>query len=98
VLVSAQTGEGCEQITGFLFRGLEIIRVYTKAPGKPANDDRPFTLRRGQTVTDVAEQLHKDIASGLRYARVWGTEVYAGQQVGPDHKLADKDVLELHMR
>jgi ribosome-interacting GTPase 1 len=98
VLVSAETGEGCEQVSEFLFRGLEVIRVYTKAPGKPANDDRPFTLRRGQTVIDVAQQLHKDIASSLRYARVWGTEVYAGQQVGPEHKLADKDVLELHMR
>jgi len=98
VLVSAHTGEGCGQIGELLFRGLEIVRVYTKAPGRPPEAGRPFTLRRGQTVLDVASQLHKDIATSLRYARVWGSEVYAGQQVGPDHPLADRDVLELHMR
>jgi hypothetical protein len=98
VVVSAQTGAGCEQIGPLIFKGLEIIRVYSKAPGKPADTDRPFTLRRGQTVHDVASQLHKDIAEGLRYARIWGSEVYAGQQVGPDHRLADRDIIELHMR
>lgn len=98
VQVSALTGEGCDQISPLLFRALEIVRVYSKVPGKPADTDRPFTLRRGQTVLDVAHQLHKDIAAGLRYARIWGRDVYAGQQVGPDHPLSDQDVVELHMR
>jgi ribosome-interacting GTPase 1 len=81
-----------------LFKALQIVRVYTKMPGKQPELDRPFTLRRGQTVLDVARLVHKDIAAGLRYAKIWGTEVFAGQQVGPEHQLADKDVLELHMR
>ncbi len=98
VHVSAETGAGCEQIGPLLFRGLDIIRVYSKALGKPAEMERPFTLRRGETVLDVAGQLHKDIAAGLRYARIWGSEVYPGQQVGPEHRLADRDVVELHVR
>jgi ribosome-interacting GTPase 1 len=97
IILSAETGEGCDQVGPLLFKGLEVVRVYSKAPGKPADTDRPFTLRKGQTVLDMAAQVHKDIADSLKYARIWGTEVYAGQQVGPDHPLADKDVVELHM-
>jgi hypothetical protein len=98
IAVSALTGAGCDAVGPLLFRALQIVRVYTKQPGKPADTDRPFTLRRGQTVLNVAEQVHKDIASALRYAKIWGTEVYAGQQVGPEHVLADKDIIELHMK
>ncbi len=98
VTLSALTGAGCEAVGPLLFRALQVVRVYTKQPGKPADTDRPFTLRRGQTVLNVAEQVHKDIASALRYAKIWGTEVYAGQQVGPEHVLADKDIIELHMK
>jgi ribosome-interacting GTPase 1 len=98
IQVSATTGAGCEALGALLFKALQVVRVYTKMPGKPPEMDRPFTLRRGQTVLDVAQQVHKDIASALRYGKLWGTEVYAGQQVGPDHQLADKDVVELHMR
>jgi ribosome-interacting GTPase 1 len=81
-----------------LFRGLDLVRVYTKAPGKPAEMDRPFTLHRGATVLDVARLVHKDIAGSLKYARAWGRGVFDGQQVGPEHVVCDRDVLELHMR
>jgi ribosome-interacting GTPase 1 len=72
------------------------VRVYTKTPGKPADADKPFTVRRGGTVHDVARLVHKDIASGLKFARVWGPEVFDGQQVGPDHLVCDGDLVELH--
>jgi uncharacterized protein len=98
VLVSATEGTGCEQVGEMLFRGLQVVRVYSKAPGKPADMERPFTLRQGQTVLDMAGQLHNDVAASLKYARIWGTKVYAGQQVGPEHLLVDRDVVELHSR
>ena len=97
VTVSAKTGDGLDELGPFLFRALEIVRVYTKTPGKPAETDKPFTVRRGGTVLDVAELVHKDIARDLKFARVWGREVFDGQQVGPDHVVADGDLVELHM-
>ena len=33
--ISAETGDGLEELGPFLFRALEIVRVYTKSPGKP---------------------------------------------------------------
>jgi len=94
---SAVSGRGLEGIADFLFRGLRIVRVHTKVPGKPPDSDRPFTFFRGATVHDVARLVHKDIAESLRFARIWGAGVYDGQQVGPEHVVDDKDVIELHM-
>ncbi len=98
VATSTVSGQGLEDVGEFLFRGLEIVRVYTKTPGRPPEMDRPFTVRRGATVMDVARLVHKDIAGSLKYARAWGSGVFDGQQIGPEHCLADADVIELHMR
>jgi ribosome-interacting GTPase 1 len=95
--VSAETGEGLDEIGAFLFNALEIVRVYTKTPGKKAETDKPFTVRRGGTVSDVARLVHKDIAEDLKFARMWGNEVFDGQQVGPDHVVSDGDLVELHV-
>ncbi len=95
--VSAETGDGLDELGSFLFSALEIVRVYTKAPGKPADTEKPFTVRRGSTVLDVAELVHRDIAEGLKFARMWGDDVFDGQQVGPDHPVADGDIVELHL-
>jgi ribosome-interacting GTPase 1 len=94
--VSAATGEGLDALGPWLFRTLGVVRVYTKAPGHAPDKTRPFTLRRGQTVGDVARLVHKDVAHALRYARVWGRSGFDGQQVGREHALADGDVVELH--
>lgn len=96
--IAALNGDGLDAIGPFLFRELEVVRVYTKAPGKPPEMDRPFTLRLGATVLDVARLVHKDLAQNLKYARAWGSGVFDGQQVGPEHRVTDRDVVELHMR
>jgi len=94
--VSASTGLGLGEIGAWLFGHLGIARVYPKAPGRPTARDRPFILRRGQTVEDVARLVHKDLARSLKYARVWGRSGFDGQHVGRDHRLGDGDVVELH--
>ena len=94
--VSATSGHGLDQIGPWLFDSLGVVRVYTKAPGRPPDKDRPFTVRRGQTVYDVAMLVHRDIARSLKYARVWGEGHFTGQQVGREHAVSDGDVLELH--
>lgn len=94
--VSAETGQGLGEIAPWLFSALQIVRVYTKAPGKEPERDRPFTVRGGDTVLDVARLVHKDIAESFRYGRLWGSGAFDGQQVGADHPVADGDVVELH--
>ena len=96
--VSAKAGSGLGELAPFLARALGIVRVYTKLPGKAADRSRPFTLRSGDRVLDVARLVHADVAGSLKYARVWGSGEFDGQHVGPEHRVADGDVLELHAR
>ena len=94
--VSAGTGRGLGALGPWLFDHLGIVRVYTKIPGRAPDGRRPFTVRRGQTVGDVAELVHKDVARSLKYARLWGKSGFDGQHVGRGHPVADGDVIELH--
>jgi ribosome-interacting GTPase 1 len=96
ISVSSETGEGLDRIGPTLFRGLQIVRVYTKIPGHPADDDKPYTVFLGDTVYDVARLVHRDIAASLKFARIWGSGKFDGQQVGKDHPVNDGDVVELH--
>lgn len=93
---SVITGDGLSQLGPWLFEQLGVVRVYTKAPGRPPDTDRPFTVRRGQTVHDVATLVHRDIAETLKYARLWRGRQVHGLHVGADHVVSDRDILELH--
>jgi len=94
--VSAEHGTGLEDLRRTLFAELDRIRIYAKEPGKKPDLERPFVLKRGATVHDLATQVHKDIAERLKYARIWGSSKFDGQQVDRDHALSDRDVVELH--
>jgi len=76
----------------------EIVRVYSKAPGKKADLTSPFALKSGSTVMDMARAVHKDFALNLAFARIWsrGGQI-EGLRVQRDHVLADEDVVELHL-
>jgi ribosome-interacting GTPase 1 len=94
---SALHGTGLEELRSAVYRWLNVMRVYAKAPGKPADMKAPFTLPIGSTVHQFAGRVHKDFVEGLKTARIWGTGVFDGQSVGREHILHDKDVVELHM-
>lgn len=96
VKVSTETGEGMDTLPKFLFDQLELIRVYAKPPGKPADMNDPFTLSIGATVHDLARTIHRELADKLKSAKCWGTGVYDGQNVHLTHILHDKDIVELH--
>jgi uncharacterized protein len=95
--VSAETGAGLAAIGPALFSLLGIARVYSKVPGHPPDMGRPFALRGGGTVRDVAQQVHRGMAAELKFARVWGASAeFGGQQVSAAHVVRDRDVVELH--
>jgi len=87
---------GVEALKRRTFHVLDIIRVRTKQPGKPADTGAPFTLPRGATVRDLATRIHKDLVGTMTFARVWGQSAFDGQAVQQDHVLAEGDVVEIH--
>jgi len=95
--VSAEELIGIEELPGQLFAALEIIRVYTKAPGQKADMNEPVILSKDSTVGDAAAELHKDFKQGLKHAVVWGSGKFDAQTVSKIHVLADRDIVEFHM-
>jgi ribosome-interacting GTPase 1 len=95
--VSAHTGQGLPALRGELFRMLNLVRVYTRAPGKAANFNSPFVIPARTTVMELAERIHQDLARNFKYARVWGRETFEGQRVQRDYFLKEGDVVELHV-
>jgi ribosome-interacting GTPase 1 len=80
-----------------IYEMLNIIRVYTRAPGKDPDLTSPFVLPKESKLEDLAEKVHKDFKEKLKYARVWGKAVYDGQMVQKDYVLQEGDVAELHI-
>jgi ribosome-interacting GTPase 1 len=95
--ISAEQGTGLEELRTAIYRFLNVIRVYTRQPGKPPDLQSPYTCPAGSTVLEMAALVHRDFAEGLKAARIWGTGVFDGQTVKRDHVLHDKDVVELHL-
>ena len=97
-VISARDGTNLESLRTAVYEAMDVVRVYTKLPSAKAADmDRPFTVRRGSTLLEMAAQVHKDYVQGLKFARVWGAAVHDATQVKDDYVLHDRDVVELHM-
>jgi small GTP-binding protein len=99
IVVSCKTGQGLENIGASLFHALDLIRVYTKEPNERSPSPKPFVLRRGATVHDLARSIHSDLSENFAYAKVWAKRlVFSPQKVGATFVLEDGDVVEIHTR
>jgi hypothetical protein len=96
---SAARGDGLEELRKKIFLLLDVIRAYSKVPGKKADHNDPFSLKRGTTVIDLARAVHKDFFEKFKYARVWrkGSLSLQGQMINRDFVLEDEDIVELHI-
>ena len=95
--VSAETGFGIDGMKQAVFDVLDIIRIYSQAPGRAPDLNSPFVMRRGASVEEFAAKVHQDFAKGLKSARVWGSGDFEGQLVSRDYLLHDGDVVELRI-
>ncbi len=94
--ISVKTAHNLDKLVLLCFRLLKIIRIYAKPPGKEPDMKEPFVVPAGSTVMDLAVVIHRHLADKLKSARIWGNNVYKGQQVQKNHILCDKDIVELH--
>lgn len=95
---STKTKRGLEELRSTLFEISQIVRVYSKEPGKPPDLQTPFVLSRGSTVLDLAGKIHKDFVTQFKYACVWGSTKYPGQRVQKDYVIQDKDIVEINLK
>ena len=95
--LSAKGGMNFDELKKEVYQLLDVVRVYTKIPGKEPDLTEPVILKKGSTIEDVALSVHKDFAAKLRYARVWGSGKFGGQMVKRDYHVSEGDVIELHL-
>lgn len=58
--------------------------------------EEPLIVRKGSTVENVAQRLHRDFVRNFRHSKVWGKSVkFPGQKVGLEHVLEDQDILRI---
>jgi len=95
--VDGESGTGIETLREVIFKFLNVIRVFSKHPGKPADKTAPFTCPANSTVADFAVLVHRDFGDKMKSARIWGSGVFDGQAVGKEHVLHDGDMVELHV-
>lgn len=91
---ASAVSEGLEVVKEKIFKSLDMIRVYTRKDG--IISEKPLLLKRGATVLQLAEKIHREFALALKYARVWGPSAKVqGEKVGRGHVLEDGDVVEI---
>jgi ribosome-interacting GTPase 1 len=100
IMASAHEEVGLDELAEELFKSLKIIRIYTKSPRERLENftkENPVVLPIGSTVGEAAQQVHKELSHGLKYAILWGDSgKFNGQRVGRGHELSDGDVIEIH--
>ncbi len=98
-LFSSKSKEGIGELREKIFASANIIRIYTKEPGKKQTDKEPIILKPDSTVEDVARKISKDLAKNIKEIRITGpSSKFSNQKVGLKHKIKDKDIVEFHTK
>lgn len=95
LMVSAERGEGLEEVRKAIWKRLELMRIFMKKVGKEPDMEEPLITRKGSTIKEVAKKVHRTWGNA-RYARVWGSSKFPGQRLGLEYVLKDKDIIEIH--
>jgi ribosome-interacting GTPase 1 len=95
--ISVAMGRFLDRMKRLVFEQLDIMRIYSKAPGEEPDLGEPFVIAKGSTVGEFAAKVHRDFFDQLKTARVWGSAAFDGQMVTRDHILCDGDVVELRI-
>ncbi|HMK95753.1 MAG TPA: GTPase [Candidatus Limnocylindrales bacterium] len=99
VAISCERKTGLDELGRALFESLTVIRVYTKEPGSHQSTGRPFVLKRGATVNDLAKNIHKEFVQNFLFAMVWARRLpFSPKKVGLGFRLEDGDIVEIHTK
>jgi len=97
ILISSENDHNLENLMSMVFNELEIIRVYTKAPGKQPDFNSPWIFGKDTSVIEVARSIHKEFEDKFKFAKIWGSSKFEGQKVQRDFLLEDEDIIEIHI-
>lgn len=96
VPISADKKINIDLLKYAIFNKLDFIKIFLKPRGGQVDYEEPLIMKRGCTVKDVCNKIHRNFTKEFRFAYVFGTSVrFNGQRVALEHKLSDSDVLNI---
>jgi len=94
--ISAINEKNLIELQEGIFKKLGIMRIYMKPKGKGVDFNEPLIVKKGSTIGDVCDRIHKGIRGKFRYAIVRGKSAkFDDQSVGINHILEDEDILTI---
>ena len=94
--VAAPTGKGIEKLKKQIYNSLEFISIFMKPQGEKADLEEPMVVRRGTSIAEICQRLHRDFVRKFRYSQVWGPSAkFPGQTVGLNHEVKDQDIVSI---
>ncbi|GAH33396.1 unnamed protein product, partial [marine sediment metagenome] len=83
-----------------IYKQLEVMRVYTKEPGKDPSP-KPIILPVGAVVEELAKKLRNIFLSSFKYARIMRPhpkipKKFTRKQVGLNYELQDRDIVQFY--
>ena len=96
VPISVERNENLDGMSWMLYEHLDILRVYTKIPGKK-RENKPIVLPVGSVVEDAARKVHKELfVERFRSAVIIReNDKIKRRVVGLNYPLQDGDILQL---
>ncbi len=99
VPISAESNINIEALKQEIHRKLDFIRIYMKRRGSETDFKEPMIVRKGSSVLEVCNKVHRSMKDEFRYAQIWGRSAkFDGQKVGLEHRLMDEDIITLVTR
>jgi len=75
---------------------MRIVRVYCKHPKEDGPDlKKPLFIHQGDSLKEVAYQIHESVAEHLIGAKVWKSATSIYQMAKPEYQPCDGDIIEL---
>jgi len=94
--VSGLQKTNLESISGYSAKIMDIVRVYCKHPKEDKPElDTPIVIHRGDSLREVAIQIHESLAHRMNGAKIWKSGSSSFEAVKPDYQPCDGDVVEL---
>jgi small GTP-binding protein len=96
VPISADKKINIDLLKRMIFKKLDFIKIFLKPRGGEIDYREPLIVKRGSTVRDVCNKIHRNFVRDFRFAYVIGQSVkFNGQRVALEHKLFDGDILTI---
>ncbi|KAJ2933621.1 hypothetical protein H1R20_g3479, partial [Candolleomyces eurysporus] len=71
VVISCEMDLNLDYLIERMWDELRLVKVYTKKRGAHPDLSDPICLRKGATIEDVCNGVHRSLAPNFRYALVW---------------------------